>query len=144
MPTIDIPDKICPHCGGIRWTSEYKTLASGEKVLRYRCSVRAVERSNKWKLNNPDNVREHNIKSCKKRRANGYYKTPKEQERSRLRAKRERDVLNNNYVYRRILTDPEMKEISRTDIPQELIEMKRKELLLTRQIKNNGKSNQNN
>ena len=141
MATIDIPDKICPHCGGIRWTSEYKTLASGEKVLRYRCSVSAIERSNKWKARNPEATREHNITSCRKRRANGYYKTPKEQERSRLRAKKERDALNNNYVHRRILSDPEMKGIDRSAIPQWLIETKRKQLSLIREIKNNGKSN---
>ena len=30
MPTIDIPDKICSHCGGIRWVTyqRTKTLAS--------------------------------------------------------------------------------------------------------------------
>jgi hypothetical protein len=141
MPTIDIPGKICPHCDGIRWRSEYKKLAGGNKVLIYRCAVRAMERSKKWKKNNPDNVREHNVASCRKRRANGYYKTPKEQERSRLRAQKERNTLSNNYIYKRILDDPEIKNVDRSDIPQWLIETKRKQLLLIRQIKNNGKDN---
>jgi hypothetical protein len=141
MPTIDIPDKICAHCSGTRWRVEHKILVSGNKVDVYRCAVRAIERSTKWKLNNPDNVREHNIKSCKNRRDKGYFKTPKERERSRLISKKERDTLVDNYVYRRIFSDPEMKEIDRTDIPKELLEIKRKQLLLIRQIKNNGKDN---
>ena len=27
MPTIDIPDKICPHCGGTSWKIEYRKKA---------------------------------------------------------------------------------------------------------------------
>lgn len=141
MATIDIPDKICPHCGGTRWRVENKKLAAGNRTVVYKCAVRAIERSTRWKLNNPDNVREHNIKSCKNRRDKGYFKTPKERERSRLISKKERDTLANNYVYRRIFSDPEMKEIDRTDIPQQLLETKRKQLLLIRKIKNNGKDN---
>lgn len=141
MPTIDIPDKICPHCGGIRWKSEYKTLAKGDKVLIYRCSVRATERNKRWKLKHPEAVREHNITSCRKRRANGYFKTPKEKERSRLISKKQRDTLADNYVYKQIFSDPNIKIVSRADIPQEMIEIKRKQLLLTRQIKNYGKDN---
>jgi len=141
MPTIDIPDKICPHCGGIRWKSEYRKLAKGNKVLIYRCAVRAMERSNKWKKNNPENVREHNIKNCKKRRANGYYKTPKERERARLRTVKEAADLSDNYLYKTIFASPELKGISRSDMPREILEIKRKHLLLTRQIKNNGKDN---
>lgn len=141
MPTIDIPGKICTHCGGIRWRVENKKLAAGNQTIVYRCAVRAIERSTRWKLNNPDNVREHNIKNCKNRRDKGYYKTPKEQERSRLIAKKERDTLSDNYVYRMIFSDPEMKDINRADIPKELLETKRKQLLLIRKIKNNGKDN---
>lgn len=143
MPTVEIPDKICPHCGGIKWRIEYKTLVAGNKVEVYRCAIRAIERSNRWKSKHPENVREHNIKSCKRRRDKGYFKTTKERERSRIISKKERDILANNYVHRRIYSDPEMKGIDRTDIPQELLETKRKQLLLTRQIKNNGKDSKN-
>lgn len=141
MATIDIPGKICPHCGGIRWRTEYKKLVKGNKVLIYRCAVRAIERSNKWKAKHPDNVREHNIKSCKRRRDAGYFKTPKERERSRIRSVREATELCNNYIYKTILASPDLKGITRSNIPQEMIEIKRKQLLLTRQIKHYVKSN---
>lgn len=141
MATIEIPDKVCSHCGGTRWRTEYKKLAKGNRVLIYRCAVSAIERSNKWKRNNPENVREHNITSCRKRRQNGYYKTPKERERSRLRSVREAAELCDNYIYKTIFASPDLKDISRSDIPKEVIEIKRKQLLLTRQIKNNGKDN---
>lgn len=37
MPTIDIPDKICPHCGGTKW------YVHGN---RYWCSVRRNDKYN--------------------------------------------------------------------------------------------------
>jgi hypothetical protein len=41
MPTIDIPDKICPHCGGIRWkvTKHIKS----KNGMRYECNVKRNE-----------------------------------------------------------------------------------------------------
>jgi len=139
MPTVEIPDKICPHCGGIRWRIEHKTLAAGNKVEVYRCAVRAIERSNKWKSRHPENVREHNIKSCKRRREKGYFKTPKEKERNRIRTRKEAETLCDNYVQKLIFSSPDMKDLSRSEIPQELIETKRKQLLLKRQIRNDAK-----
>lgn len=143
MATIDIPGKICSHCGGIRWRTEYKRLTSdpNQKVLVYRCAVNAIERSNKWKLNHPEATREHNITSCRNRRANGYYKTPKEKERNRLRSVKEAAELCDNYIYKTIFACPDLKDVSRSDIPKEVIEIKRKQLLLTRQINNYGKDN---
>jgi len=135
MATIDIPDKICPHCGGIRWRIEHKTLAAGNKVEVYRCAVRAIERSNKWKSRHPENVREHNIKSCKRRREKGYFKTPKEQERNRIRTRKEAETLCDNYIQRLIFSSPDIEDLKRSDIPQKLIDLKRKQLLLTRQLK---------
>lgn len=41
MPTIDIPDKICPCCGGIRWTVR-KNYASKDGI-RYECNVKVNE-----------------------------------------------------------------------------------------------------
>lgn len=138
MPTIDIPGKVCPHCGGTKWKTEYKKSVKDPniKTLIYRCAVRGYERTMRWKAKNPDRNREHNIMKCKRRRMNGYYQTPKERERSRLRSKMERDTLHDNYVYRRFMEDPFIKdELKRSDIPPELIELKRKELMLLRKIK---------
>jgi hypothetical protein len=141
MPTVEIPDKICPHCGGIKWKTEYRksTKDPNVKILMYRCAVKGNERNYKWKRENPEKAREHNKRSCRNRRANGYYKTPKEQERNRQRAKKDSTTLCDNYVYRIIFNDPEIKHLSRSDIPQELIETKRKQLLLKRQIRNDAK-----
>ena len=139
MATIDIPDKICPHCGGTKWKTEYRkkpTKANPDKkVIRYRCAKKGDERNVRWKLNNPDRAREHSARHCKNRRAKGYYKTPKEQERARLKAKRESDTLADNFIYRTILSSSDMKDIKRPEIPQKLIDIKRKQLSLTRKLK---------
>lgn len=137
MPTIDIPDKICSHCGGTKWKTEYRKSAKDPeiKTLVYRCSKKGDERNYKWKHNNPEKAREHNIKSCRNRRANGYYKSEKERERNRQRGKTESSELSDNYVYRMIFNAPDTKELTRSDIPQKLIDIKRKQLLLTRQLK---------
>ena len=47
MPTIDIPDKICPHCGGTKWFIVYQTYK--DKVYTVKtCSVRKKETDKKW------------------------------------------------------------------------------------------------
>lgn len=61
MPTIDIPDKICPHCGGIRWVTyqKTKTLASGESktYVFYKCAKKNIETGNKWRKNHIEHHR---------------------------------------------------------------------------------------
>ena len=61
MPTIDIPDKICPHCGDIRWVAyqRTKTLASGEKktYICYKCAKKNIETGNKWRKNHVEHYR---------------------------------------------------------------------------------------
>ena len=137
MATIEIPDRICPHCGGIKWKTEYRkkpTKANPDKkVIRYRCVKKGNERSAKWQLNNPDKVKEHSNRYKKERRANGYYKTPKERERSRLKAEIESGSLHDNFIKKKIMRS--VSGISRSDIPQKLIDITRKHLLLIRQAK---------
>lgn len=145
MSTITISDRICPHCGGTKWKIEYRkrpTKANPDnKVIRYRCAKRAEERCIRWRLNHPEKCAEINIKRCRRLRASGYYKTPSVREHARLKAKRESDTLADNFIYRMILHSSDMKDVKRPEIPQTLLEIKRKQLLLTRQIKNNGKNN---
>jgi hypothetical protein len=140
MPTIDIPDKICPHCGGIRWKIEHEKRKYGIRT-RYRCTKKEDERNKKWREKNLEKVREYNKKSCKKRREQGYYKNFKVKEYARLKSKKESDTLANNFIYRMLLNSPDSRDINRSEIPQQLVEIKRKQLLLTRQIKNNVKNN---
>jgi hypothetical protein len=72
MPTIDIPDKICPHCGGIRWVTyqRTKTLASGEKKAYtfYTCSKRGFENGQRWRKAHIDQHRKAAREYTKKKR----------------------------------------------------------------------------
>jgi hypothetical protein len=135
MPTIDIPDKICPHCGGIRWVLENRKKPTksdpNKRIIRYRCVIRGKERYIRWVENNPDRYKSYS--SVKK--PDGYYRTAKMKEHYRLKAKRESDTLADNFIYREILKSPYMKGLKRSDIPQKLIDVTRKQLLLTRQLK---------
>jgi len=130
MPTIDIPDKICPHCGGTKWKIEYEQRPSYIRK-RYRCSKKADERSKRWRLNNPEKYKEicknkvvcFTSDSYRKKQLEKYYYN--------------RDNLTDRHIKHLIA---HKNELSQSDIPQELIEIKRKELLLIRKIKNNGKN----
>ena len=48
MPTIDIPDKICPHCSGIRWYVCYENNPLKKdptnKRLKYKCTKKKIEK----------------------------------------------------------------------------------------------------
>lgn len=60
MPTITIPNKICPHCNGTKWSVRERIGKRGI-TYHYTCSVKAVEKAKKWKDANLDRYRE-NIK----------------------------------------------------------------------------------
>ena len=147
MPTIDIPDRICPHCGGTKWKTEYRkkpTKANPEKrTIRYRCAEKSAEREKRWRLNNLDKIQEYcRIRSREKdkeRTASGYWKTPKMRESYRIRAKRKSETLPDHFV-RNMIVQVNNKaksniKLNSSDIPQKLIDIKRKQLLLTRQLK---------
>lgn len=132
MPTIDIPGKICPHCGGVRWKIEYQKKPTkadpNKRIIRYRCSVKGDERSKRWVEKNPDRWKSY----CKRKKPDGYWRTPKMRERHRLKAKRESEAASDNFIKATIMKSVE--GISRSDIPQKLIDITRKHLLLTRQL----------
>lgn len=132
MPTIDIPDKICPHCGGTKWRTEYRkrpTKANPDKkVIRYRCVIRGKERSDRWTENNPDKWKSY----TRRQKLDGYWRTPKMKEYFRLKAKRESEAASDNFIKAMIMKRVE--GISRSDIPQKLIDATRNHLLLTRQL----------
>jgi len=55
MPTIDIPDKICPHCGGTRWNK--RKNKKSKDGIRYECIVKINETFLKWhhkKMESPE------------------------------------------------------------------------------------------
>ena len=55
MAIVDIPARVCPHCGGTRWSVEPKNTG----FVRYRCPVLAQERRKRWKAKNPERVLQH-------------------------------------------------------------------------------------
>jgi rRNA maturation protein Nop10 len=147
MPTIDIPGKICPHCGGTRWKTENRkkpTKANPEKrIIRYRCAEKSAEREKRWRDNNLDKIQEYwricSREKNKERTESGYWMTPKMRERYRIKAKRDSDTLPDHFVRNIIVqvnnsTKSNIK-LTSSDIPQKLIDIKRKQLLLTRQLK---------
>jgi hypothetical protein len=167
MPTVDIPDKICPHCGGIT----YKVQQQGKYTSRM-CIVKFKE--SKKRTNQL--YREKNLEYNKKRYRQSEVALKVIQKRKRLsevktkvcktcketkslarfkksskyaydneciacknKRKFNRDCTNLKDVYIKAAIKWGT-NLSSKDIPQNLIELKRKQLLLTRQIKNNGKS----
>jgi hypothetical protein len=162
MPTIDIPDRICPHCGGTKWYVH--TNKKGH--VRHICFLKSSENRKAWR--STDKGREFTNTYFKtevgKKHRKKYLSKPST---VKLRAelskqKYHRDMKTNpekvrlrrvksNKQLRHKLTDGMVKhcivrsytesQLRHSDIPQELIEIKRKQLLLTRQIKNNGKDN---
>lgn len=80
MAVIEIPDRVCPHCGTTRWITE--TLKTG--TIRYRCPVLAQERRKRWKAKNPEIALKHEKKRAAKRVAEGYYKKRRQSIREQL------------------------------------------------------------
>jgi hypothetical protein len=164
MPTIDIPDKICPHCGGTRW---YFTKRG------YLCYLRNYEQNKRryiknreqcllnrkqWAEENKEKVKVHKKKCYEKNKQKYFLLTKKWNEKhknkrklyeviSRERNKESRQIytkkrvelLPDGYVINQIIRKKYRDCLKSSDIPQDLIELKRKQLTLTRQIKNNGK-----
>lgn len=131
MSTVDIPDKVCSHCGGTRWKIEYEKRPYHIRK-RYRCVKKAQERTNKWILNNPEKMKV--IRREKQKRIS---KTSSYKKKQLEKYYYNRDNLTDRYIKYLIV---HKNELSQSDVPQQLIELKRKELLLIRQIKNNGKN----
>ena len=142
MPTIDIPDKICPHCGGIRW---YKNVIKN-KYITYYCSVKRNEsKSNSEKL----------FPEKKKERRHQYYiNNRKEEIQKHLEWKKNNrnkvNILNKKYLKEKIdnlndsyvkLTIIKRSNLKCSEIPQELIELQKEKLIFFRKIKQlkNGK-----
>lgn len=140
MPTINIPDRICFHCGGTSWrTEKYNTLKKGV-VIRYRCAEEHKERSKRYYNSHIDDIRIYSSE----RIHDGINKTPKMREYYKKRSKQEIQNLSDNYVRKMIAHGIKKSDgvcIKQKELPSELVLIKKQQLLLTRQIKNNGKDN---
>lgn len=157
MPIINIPEKVCPHCNGTKWY----TRTAKDGVLIQICSVKKNEYNKKWIVKFPEKQKAIRDKSRNKVKDTDEYKI-KNRERSlnwnkanpektklKIKAthlrhkerynevskkidKRLRDTLHDCYIVRLIRGDTPSLYLS--DIPQELIDLKRKQILLKRQI----------
>jgi hypothetical protein len=154
MPTIDIPDKICPHCGGIRW---YQRMRNGYIINS--CNNKRIEATKRYEKNHPEKKTERRHKyylnhkekelsrSIKWQKENPEkYKPVREKANLKFRnsEKGKSYIIKRDKSYRDSITDSYIKRLaiqnsnlSYSDIPQPLIELKRKQLKLKRQI--NGK-----
>lgn len=147
MATIIIPDKICPHCGGNKWSVENRknpTKAEpNRRTIRYRCIAKAVERRRKWNTVHQDRLKEYTRQRDIKRIAEGYWKTPKMQAYFRSREQHYRDTITDKYVRYLWRRDQNNREYVLT--PDE-INIYREHLLIHRQIKQskNGKKDHQN
>ena len=167
MPTVDIPDKICPHCGGTRWYIETKRWkkTSGEIMTKtnYICSLKRREWDRSYTERNREVKKRINKKTYLKRmstpegknlsrlwgknsrlnkeRKHNYYKKYRNKDLehyNQLSKKNKRkiiDTLSSGYITD-LLTKRNL--LKANDVPQDLVELKRKQLILTRKIKNNG------
>ena len=114
MAIVDIPARVCPHCGGTRWSVEPKSTG----FVRYRCPVLAQERRKRWKAKNPERVLQHLKTNAEKRVAAGYFKQRRQliKEQTMINSQLNSNNMTNPYFYswRDI---KEMKELIRTGEP---------------------------
>lgn len=162
MPTIDIPDKICSHCGGITYKVQYQG-----KYVSHRCIVLDKEWKKQYRLQNRESLKiiskanyykSERYKKSQERKTLFLNKTHSEciickqvksvsnfrkvskfcvdkkcnSCRNKKRSERSVKDLRDTYVAMCII---QKSKLSREDIPQDLIEVKRKQLLLKRQLK---------
>jgi len=162
MPTIDIPDKICSHCGGIRWY----VYVNKKGYTKHSCFLKITENRKAWRQSpkGKEFMNSYFKTEAGKKHREKYEAKPSTKElRSKLallqyhkeKANNPEKVKNrrnkDNKKLREKLTDGMIKhyivrsynesQLNHLDIPQELIEIKRKQLLLIRQINNHENKN---
>lgn len=108
MPTLNIPEKICPHCNGTLWYArKVMSIKTGEK-FRYRCHKKICEQREKVALRIKEKDRAYQKNSVKN--------------------------LSDRYIVHVLVSHKCRGFLFKKDIPQDLINMKRNQLLLKRQI----------
>jgi hypothetical protein len=157
MPIVNIPDKVCPHCDGTHWY----TRTTKDGVLIQICSIKRNEYNKKWRDRFPEKHKVIGKRSRDKRKHTDEYKrknveravkwnkaNPEKsklyikaallrhkkryKEMSKETDKRFRETLHDSYMIRLIRGNTP--SLYLPDIPQELIDLKRKQILLKRQI----------
>lgn len=134
MPTIDIPDRVCPHCGGTKWRVEQEKRKYWVRT-RYRCVKKIGEKHKRWSQANPEKVREYQIGRKKD------WKTPKYRNYARERSAKHSAELTDKYIKYTLRKNPIYRNAT---ITPQMIERQRQCLKVQRQLKNleNGKRKQ--
>jgi hypothetical protein len=161
MSTLIIPDKICSHCGGNNWrvwNIKHKDFIS----TNYRCVLKDKEAQKKWRENNYEKYR-YSIKVSREKNIHKYLEKEKilkrnyylknkdffikqsakwqknniESYKKSARKCRMRSCVNLEDTYIKLMVCHHDKFIKYSDVTPELIELKRKQLILTRIIRNN-------
>ncbi len=152
MPTIEIPDKICPHCGNTKWYYEAKRnvyscyslrkerqdLWRNKTLEKYREYKRNYYHTKMDKKKHYDRCRELCLKNPEKTNAYKLKYFYTEKGKAKYKEHKESSIIYLKNSYIKDLICKRSVNLESKDIPQELIELKRKELLLTRTIRNNG------
>jgi len=131
MAVVDIPDKICPHCGDTKWYS-YKDKTRNK--IRYQCVIRCREINSTEKAKKRCKIYRHvNKVECQKASRRWALKFPEKRKaiETRHRTKQTASV-NTTYIKRLIVGRT---SLTFHEIPAELVQIKRKSILLNRQLK---------
>ena len=162
MPIIEIPDKICSHCNGTRWYT--RTTKDGVLIqvcsvrkneynkkwrvkapetykairIRYTNKVKHTEEYKSKTLKRSNNYCKENREKVRLQMAHTHSKykekyKEKYAEKVKERTKFNVETLSKNYVI--ALIRGQTRGLYSFEIPQELIDLKRKQLILIRQIK---------
>jgi hypothetical protein len=151
MPVINIPEKVCPHCGDTKWYN-FNVKNKTSNSIVYRCAKRVLDTNRKSKRN-PLNAKKALDKYRQTEKFKSvqslYYSNNKEKiiKRSKDWKSKNKDRYNESIYkskksYSKNLTDYYIKNLlvkrephlKADDISQDLIDMKRTQLLLMRQI----------
>lgn len=136
MPTIDIPDKMCIKCGSTRWRVNPNT---GYK----RCTDCSNTNSRKnYKKDSHKNKYYKNIdkyRALSKKRQKKYRKSSRDKVYTLHKKYMNKQTISLGDLYVKQLLTKHCSCLITNDITPELIEIKRKQLLLKRKIKQHGK-----
>lgn len=113
MAIFEIPERVCPHCGGTRWSLEHGKTG----FIRYRCPVLAQERRKRWKANNPDSVKMHQQAHHEKRMANQYFKKRRQKIKQSITQQLNSNKMATNKFFYNWREIKELKELIRTGEP---------------------------
>lgn len=153
MPTIEIPDKICPHCNGTEWyyhkkqNTYYCRNKQKEKQKIYantpegKAKLKASK--DKYRLKSKEKINHYYKDYYEKNKekykivCDKYHKTEKGKEALRRAKNKQSENLTDYYIVNNYYINLYVSEgikINRKDVTQELIELQRNKIKLERQL----------